>query len=121
MMAGGMKMMAVLKALVVSYVLTGIVLVLLAFGVYKLELSEAAVNIMVIVVYLAMTFLGGIITGKQVKVKKYLWGALYGFLYIALIFCASMVVSKGFDLLAVSSVTAMFLCVGGGIFGGMIS
>lgn len=120
-MTGGMKMMAVLRSLVASYVITGVILLLLAFGVYKLELNEAAVNIMVIVIYVVVTLLGGIMTGKSVKEKKYLWGALFGFLYIALIFCASMIVSKEFDLLSTRSITAMLLCIGGGIFGGMVS
>lgn len=120
-MTGGMKMIAVLRSLVASYIITGIVLLLLSFGVYKLELGEAAVNIMVIAIYLVVTFLGGIMTGKQVKEKKFLWGALFGLLYIIFIFLASIIISKEFDLLAMRSITAMLLCIGGGIFGGMVS
>ncbi len=120
-MSGGMKLIAVLKSLVASYVMTALVLLLLSFGVYKLELSEAAVNIMVIAIYLVVTLLGGILTGKQVKEKKFLWGALFGFMYIILIFLASMIMSREFDILSTRSVTAVLLCVAGGIFGGMVS
>ena len=120
-MSGGMKMVAVLKALVAAYVVTALLLLLLSFGVYKLELSEAAVNIMVIVTYLVVTFLGGILTGKQVKEKKFLWGALFGLIYIFLIFLASIIMSRDFDILSTRSVTAALLCIAGGVFGGMVS
>lgn len=120
-MTNGMKIMAVLRNLILMYILTAACLLLLSFGVYKLELSEAVVGIFVIVIYLAVTFLGGLLTGKKVKEKKFLWGALFGFLYILIVMLASLVMHKEFDVMSTKAVTSMVLCVCGGLLGGMFS
>lgn len=120
-MTVGMKFLSVLKSLIVAYVMTALILLLVAFGVYKLELTEAIVNILVIVIYVLVTFLGGLLTGKAVKEKQFLWGAIFGFLYILLIFGASIIVSEGFDLFATRTITSLLLCVAGGLLGGMLS
>ncbi len=118
-MTNGMKIMAVLRTMILMYILTAICLLLVSFGVYKLELSEASVGIFVIVIYLAVSFLGGLLTGKKVKEKKFLWGALFGFLYIFLVMLASLVMHNEFDILSTKAVTSMILCVSGGLLGGM--
>ncbi len=52
------------KVLLVMYILTGILLFILAAVLYKMELSEAAVNISIIISYIVVGFVGGFIIGK---------------------------------------------------------
>ena len=54
-----------LKSLLFSYILTGALLVILAFLLYKLNLSEKIVSAAIIVIYVAATFFAGFMTGKD--------------------------------------------------------
>ena len=70
------KGMWVLKSLLASYIVTGILLLILTFLVYKLELDEQMVVIGIVAIYVIATFVGGFILGKLTEVKKYIWGLL---------------------------------------------
>lgn len=111
----------ILRSLFVSYIFTGIVLFVLAFAMYKLNLSEQIVEIGISSIYILATALGGYLIGKAMKSKKYLWGFLVGFFYAAIILVTSLVVNKGMDMISVHGLSTIFLCLGGGTFGGMIS
>ncbi len=120
-MSAKLKAMEVIKSLIAAYVVTGIALAILAFLVYKMELTESVVNIAIVAIYIIASFLGGFITGKKVKEKKFVWGLLLGVLYIFIIYLVSTIISQDFNLTSASSITAFFLCVGGGLLGGMVS
>lgn len=64
----------VMVILVTMYIITGILLLLLAFLMYRMELSEPVANGAIIAIYIISGFLGGFLIGKKVGVKKYLWG-----------------------------------------------
>ena len=68
----------VLVILVTMYIITGMLLLLLAFLMYKLDLTEPVVNGAIIAIYIIAGFLGGFLMGKKAGVKKYLWGLLMG-------------------------------------------
>ena len=85
------------KVLLVMYILTGILLFILAAVLYKMELSEAAVNISIIISYIVVGFVGGFIIGKIKKSRKYLWGAVMGLLYFAVLLIVSLILKKGLD------------------------
>ena len=51
--------MWMVKALLAAYVVTGILLIILALALYKFELNEGAVTAGVTAVYLISTFTGG--------------------------------------------------------------
>ena len=67
------KILWVLKGLLVSYVVTGVLLLLLAMALYRLELNEKSVSAAVIVIYVLSTLVGGIVIGKLAKVRRFLW------------------------------------------------
>ena len=67
-----------LKSLLFSYILTGALLVILAFLLYKLNLSEKIVSAAIIVIYVAATFFAGFMTGKKIRNRRFLWGLLEG-------------------------------------------
>lgn len=60
--------------LVFAYVITGVLLLGLAFLLYKFRLDEKVINMAVIVIYVLVTFLSGFLAGKKLKVRKFLWG-----------------------------------------------
>ncbi len=72
-----------LKSLLFSYILTGALLVILAFLLYKLNLSEKIVSAAIIVIYVAATFFAGFMTGKKIRNRRFCWSfcgiAKYGY------------------------------------------
>ena len=65
-----------LVVLVTMYIITGILLLLLAFFMYRAEPSEAFVNGAIIAIYIIAGFAGGFLMGKRVGMRKYLYAVL---------------------------------------------
>lgn len=120
-MSIGRKLGIVVKGLIVSYAVTGVLLALLAFVVYRFGLGEAVSDMAIIAIYVVVTFIGAFIVGKRVKERKFLWGLLLGVLYILIISVAAMIIAKTFHVPDTSSLTTAALCIGGGLLGGMLS
>ncbi len=113
--------MWVLKSLLVSYILTGVLLLLLAVALYKLELNEKAVSAAIVAIYIVSTLIGGIIIGKFARVRRYLWGLGLGISYFALLLLITLGVYRTLNGDAANLVTTFVLCAGGGMAGGMLS
>lgn len=111
--------LAYLIFLLISYVLTGILLLLLAFLLYRFQLSGKAVAAGVIVIYIVSTFVGGFLAGKKAKNKKYLWGLLMGTCYFVILAALSFLTNSASG--GVGFLTSFLLCAGGGMLGGMLS
>ena len=79
------KVMWVLKALLASYIVTGILLLLLTMALYKMELNEKMVSAAIVAIYVMATLIGGILIGKMAKVKRFIWGLGLGVAYFALL------------------------------------
>ena len=60
----GEKIMWMLKSLLASYIVTGLLLLGLTFLVYKFELDEQVVVAGIVAIYVVSTFMGGYIIGK---------------------------------------------------------
>jgi len=110
-----------LKCLLFSYILTGGLLLLLAFLLYKFHLPEKVVNACIIVIYVAASFFAGFMTGKKKGNKKFIWGAFMGAAYFLVLFVISMIVNRSFSELSSDFTSTLLLCVGGGTLGGMLS
>lgn len=107
--------------LLFMYCISAVLLVFLAFLLYKTQLSEAAVRIGVILIYIITNLLGGIFAGKKIKDKKFLWGFLAGIFYFIILSAVSLIV-KGTDTIElVKFATTFLLCACAGMAGGMIS
>lgn len=115
------KVLEVLKALVASYVVTGIILSILALLVFKYELGEKVVNIAIIVTYVAATLFGGFVVGKRIRAQKFVWGLLLGLLYMLVILLASALLNQSFAIISSNNLTTFLLCAAGGMLGGMLS
>jgi putative membrane protein (TIGR04086 family) len=110
-----------MKILFLMYAVTMILLLLLAFALFKMELTETFSKVWLIAVYIISGFLGGFLIGKRAGAKKFLWGFLMGAVYFLILFGVSVILYKGFpnDLLRLC--TTMILCVASGTVGGMVS
>ena len=109
--------MWMVKALLAAYVVTGILLIILALALYKFELNEGAVTAGVTAVYLISTFTGGLVVGKLAKVRRFLWGILY----FALLLLVTVGIYRTFHGSSTEILVTFALCAGGGMAGGMIS
>lgn len=113
--------MWMVKALLAAYVVTGILLIILALALYKFELNEGAVTAGVTAVYLISTFTGGLVVGKLAKVRRFLWGIVLGILYFALLLLVTVGIYRTFHGSSTVILVTFALCAGGGMAGGMIS
>lgn len=110
-----------LKCLSIAYILTVVLLALLALLVYRFALSEKLVSLVIIAIYVGTTFFGGWIAGKRLQKRKFLWGLLVGSLYFVVLAVLSLLVNHSFQDVAVNFFTVLALCAGGGMLGGMFS
>ena len=115
------KMMWMLKALLASYIVTGLLLLGLTVLVYQFELDEQLVAGGIVAIYVISTFTGGYIIGKLTKIRKFVWGMIIGTAYFVLLFLISYGVYREFNTDGLSTITTAILCVGGGMLGGMLS
>ena len=120
-MERGTQVFRVMKALLASYIVTGILLFVITFFLYKFEWDEQMVTAGIIVIYVVSTFVGGFILGKIKKARKFLWGLVMGTLYFALLFLVSFGVYRSFDGNGTNVITTFLLCAGGGMLGGMLA
>lgn len=121
MIAKGSQAISFIKALLASYIITGILLFILTLLLYKFDWDEQKVTAGIIVIYVVSTFVGGFILGKLKRVKKFIWGLMIGVLYFALLFLISFGVYRSFDGNGTNIITTLLLCAGGGMLGGMLA
>ena len=118
---GGNPAIFLLKSLLFSYILTGVLLALLSFLLYKLGLSEKVVAAAIIVIYVGATFFAGFMAGKRMRNRKFLWGLLEGAAYFLVLAVISAFAGKEGVTFGTSFFTTLALCAGGGMLGGMLS
>ena len=105
------------KALMLSYFLTMLMLLGLSFGLYKFDLSEKTVRIGILAVYIISTFAGGFAMGKT---RKFLMGFMLGMLYFLLLLAISAGIYRSVQG-GMQMMIAWILCGAGGMLGGMVS
>ena len=106
-----------IKSLLASYIVTGILLLVLTFFMYKFELNEKIVSAAIVGIYVVSTLIGGMIIGKLTKSKRYLWGMVLGIIYFVLLLLITLGVYRTLNGDSVSIVTSLILCAGGGMTG----
>ena len=115
------KIIWLFKALLFSYVVTGISLLLLSVLLYKFEWNEHLVSAAIVAVYVLSTVVGGIVIGKLVRTRRFFWGLLLGNLYFILLLVITIILYRSLSGNGLNMLTAWILCTGGGMTGGMIS
>lgn len=114
------KVANVLKCLLVSYIVTGLLLLILAFLLFKLSLPKQVIGIGVIIIYVVSALVGGLMIGKNMKQKKYLWGLGLGMCYFLVLTIVSLIANGEFQNDSSNLLLTMVLCGGSGMLGGML-
>ena len=117
----GRKFMWVLRALLASYVVTTILLIVMAVLLYKFDLGEDVVSAGIVGTYVVSTLTGGIVIGRKARMRRFLWGIGIGVLYFVLLLLITLGVYHSLSADRISVLTTLILCAGGGMIGGMIS
>ncbi len=117
----GLPILLILKVLLGAYILTGGLLLLLALFVYRFGLTEKAVSLTIIGIYIGVTFCSGFFMGKKIKTRKFLWGLLMGTLYFLVLVVLSLAVNHSFKDVATNFFSVLIMCAGSGMLGGMLS
>jgi putative membrane protein (TIGR04086 family) len=110
----------VLKSMLFGYLITAGLLLLLALFLYRFGLSEQVVSLAIIAIYVVVTFLLGLLAGKKMGTRKFLWGLLMGAVYFIVLILVSLAVNQGLSGMN-DFVTVFLLCAGSGMLGGMVS
>lgn len=111
----------VLKCLICSYIITGLLLLFLALLLYKFDFDDGKVTIGITLIYIIASFIGGFILGKLKREKKFLWGALCGAAYFIILTLISLLVNRGLEGGVSGFTTVLVMCIGSGCIGGMLS
>lgn len=118
---GNGKLKIVIRSLLFSYILTGILLLALAFALYKFRLKEGQVAVAVNVIYVITCLLGGFMIGKSIRQRRFFWGLILGLAYFLVLFLVSFLMNRGFSGNMNQVLLAMGMCVASGTLGGMLS
>ncbi len=103
-----------------AIIIAAVLLVLSAFLLEKMGLSEGQVQILVYIIYLLSAMGAGLIAGKLKREKKFMWGALSGVVWFVVVFIASMILNR-MSIDASALFPAVVCMVGGGMLGGMLA
>lgn len=114
------RIVALMKCLIASYLITGVLLMVVAALLYKFSLSENVVEISVIAIYCIASLLAGLFFSKGAASRRFLWGMVAGAVYFLIICAVSMIIEQEFTLLSNSSITTLLICLGSGMLGGML-
>ena len=109
------------KCLFASYLLTAALLLILALLLYKVGLTEKIVSVAIIAIYVISTFLAGMLAGKKVQNRKFLWGLLMGTIYFLILLIASLLINHSVGMMGRDFLTTFILCGAGGMLGGMFA
>lgn len=115
------SVLSILKILLAMYMVTGILLLALSAMLYRMQLSESVVSIGIVLIYVLSGFLGGFLSGKIMKSKRFLWGMAMGACYFLVLMAGSIIFQQGINMEVSRFVTTLVLCTASGMIGGMAS
>ena len=118
---GARMPVVLLKSLLVSYLMAGALLLLLALLLYRMQLSAQAVSIGILVIYAVTAGLSGWLAGKGMQDRRFLWGLLTGSLYFCVLAALTLIVNHGLQDVGNHFFTTLMICSGAGMLGVMLS
>lgn len=109
------------KILGLSYLLTALLLLAVSFLLYQFHLSDSQLTIAANIIYALSCFFGGFLSGKLMKRRKFIWGLLFGVIYLLILVLLSFLIHKsilnGFPHLLI----VLGICCAGGFLGSVVS
>ena len=110
-----------ISTLLIMYVLTGVMLFILAFLLYRFKLSENMVSVGIMGVYILAGFLGGMIVGRRMGSRCFLWGLAVGSIYFCILFAGSVILEKGIPDNTLKMASIWVMCACACMIGGMVA
>ena len=115
------KLIPLLRTLCITYLLSGLLLVIFSFIMYKCKLQESQMKIAIYTIYTLSCFIGGFLSGKIAKKKRFLFGLLFGGVYFILLLLLSLAINQEIVQGINHLLSILAFCGIGGMVGGMIS
>lgn len=109
-----------LRALLASYLISTLVLMILAFILYKWGLSETIMMAGTIITYVLSGFVGGVFMGKSGRSRAFLWGLLLGAVYYMLLLLAALVLPVQETNSGIAILVNLGICMLAGMTGAMV-
>ena len=110
-----------LQALLCSYLLSAVLLLATAFFLYRFRLKESQIRLAVAVIYVLSGALAGFFFARTTGKRRFFCGLTAGLSYFLILAAVSSFLGKGFTVSMPHLLTTMGMCIGGGIFGAVIS
>lgn len=117
----GKKGLYIVQSLVMAYIITGILLCILAFIMYQSNAGMKIANVGITVTYILASILAGMRIGNKIGKRKFVWGLFVGMLYFVILTLVSLIFQKNITLFSTERITVFFLCIAGGTLGGMLA
>lgn len=115
------RVIYILEGLVFSYIVTGLLLLLISFLMLKLDLSSGVISSAINLTYIVSAFIGGFFIGKRIEQKKFIWGLILGVFYFIILMLVSLMMNR-VGSLPLGSLFIVFIITSlSGMLGGMIS
>ena len=111
----------VLISMLGGYVITFLGILILAFLLLILQITENTVDIGILVIYAVANLTAGFIIGKRTKRRKFLWGMVSGTGYFLILFALSGILGQEAANLGEDLMTTFLICTGSGTLGGMLA
>lgn len=86
---------SLLCALLISYLFSGVLLLLLSLAVWKMQLSEQTTGVLIFAVYALSCFAGGFTCARLIRSRRFFWGLLTGLLYVLILTAFSKIFGAG--------------------------
>ena len=113
------KIIGIMLANILSYVVTFIMILLLALIMFKFQPEDTFINIMVFLTYFISNFGGGFYIGNKCESKKYIHGMICGVIYFIILLSISICLGGDVTNLK-KDIWVFVVCVAGGMCGGMV-
>lgn len=112
---------SILKALMISGLTTLLLLLVLSYVTYRLDLGESIASLGIIITYILSCFLGGLYLGHKMDKRKFMWGLGTGLCYFLILILLSVLISEGVWMDPMHILTTLAICLGAGCIGGMLA
>ena len=115
------KLTQMIKMLLVAYLVTGILLLILAFLLCKFQLNENQIHLGILVTYILSCFVGSFALGKSIRQRCFLWGMGLGASYALLLTVVTWITERKIQGDLKEFLITYGLCIMAGALGGMLS
>lgn len=114
----GKKIIYVVKAFLLSVIVTIISLMAVAGMLYKGTVQNEQLKFYIFLIYFMASLVGGVYMGKKSERKRFLWGTVYGIMFFCSILLFSILVNGG--KVEGNIILPAIICAIGGMLGGML-